>query len=276
MKFIPWSGVALNAGRSIIAFAIFGLFMIITHHKPKFNRWVLIGSLSVFFTNLLFAIANKMTTAANSIVLQYTAPIFLIILSMIFLKRRASKLDLCACGIVFFGIVCFFVDSLGGGNIIGDAIALTSGLAYSIMFLFEDMPDGDSFSAIFWGAAMSSIIGFPAMLNQPPLGTIGLFSLLFLGVFQMGIAFLFLMTGLKWTPPITASLITAIEPILNPVLVAVFYGETMGWMSVVGAAIVISGVLGYNILLEQRKEKAPVREIYEKNNKIDIKGEQSQ
>ena len=92
----------------------------------------------------------------------------------------------------------------------------------------------------------------------------------------MGIAFLFLMTGLKWTPPITASLITAIEPILNPVLVAVFYGETMGWMSVVGAAIVISGVLGYNILLEKRKEKAPVREIYEKNNKIDIKGEQSQ
>ena len=69
-----------------------------------------------------------------------------------------------------------------------------------------------------------------------------------LGVFQVGVAYILLTIGLKTTPAVTASLVSGIEPVLNPILVAVFYGETIGVFAFVGAAIVICGVVGYNVL----------------------------
>lgn len=124
MKLIPWSGMALNGGRSIIALGVFGAYLLITRHKPKLNRWVLLGAAAVCGTNVLFALANKMTTAANAIVLQYTAPIFVILLSFVLLKKKPGRLDLVACAVVFLGVVCFFVESLGGGQLAGDVISL--------------------------------------------------------------------------------------------------------------------------------------------------------
>ena len=76
-----------------------------------------------------------------------------------------------------------------------------------------------------------------------------------LGVFQMGTAFILLTVGLRTTPPVTASLITGIEPVLNPILVAVFYGETMGTLSLIGAAIVVGTVAVYNVRLARRPQQ---------------------
>ncbi len=81
-----------------------------------------------------------------------------------------------------------------------------------------------------------------------------------LGVFQVGLAYILLCMGLKTTPPVTASLVSGIEPVLNPILVAVFYGEKMGRFALVGAAIVIGGVVTYNVLrvrAHEEKEKSP-------------------
>ena len=69
-----------------------------------------------------------------------------------------------------------------------------------------------------------------------------------LGVFQVAVAYILLTNGLRTTPAVTASLVSGIEPVLNPILVAVFYKETMGFFALVGAAIVIVGVVGYNVL----------------------------
>ena len=131
MKLIPWSGMALNGGRSIIALGVFGAYLLLTRHKPKLNRWVLLGAVTVCGTNVLFALANKMTTAANAIVLQYTAPIFVILLSFVLLKKKPGRLDVAACAVVFLGVVCFFVESLGGGQFAGDLISLISGITYA-------------------------------------------------------------------------------------------------------------------------------------------------
>ena len=253
MKFIPWGGLALNSGRSIIALAVYGLFILCTHHKLKFNRWVLLGSIAICGTNTLFAIANKMTTAANSIVLQYTAPIFVIVLSALFLHRKVKRLDLMTCTFVFFGVLCFFIESLSGGNLMGDLIALISGVAYAGVFLHGEMPEGDALSALFFGTIISAVIGIPYMFSQPALNMTGWISMVFLGVFQMGLAFICLTVGLKTTPPVTASLVTAIEPVLNPVLVAIFYGEVMGPLSIIGATIVVGTVITYNVILGKEK-----------------------
>ena len=255
MKLIPWSGMALNGGRSIIALGVLGAYLLITRHKPKLNRWVLLGAAAVCGTNVLFALANKMTTAANAIVLQYTAPIFVILLSFVLLKKKPGRLDLVACAVVFLGVVCFFVESLGGGQLAGDVISLVSGITYAGVFLLNDMPDGDPIASVFWGAVGSVLAGLPFMTDLPPLGTAGVVSMLVLGVFQMGGAFLCLTIGLRTTPPVTASLVSGIEPVLNPVLVALFYGEVMGPLSFLGAVIVVGGVVGYNVLLTKRKGK---------------------
>ena len=78
IKVIPWSGIAINGGRTAIALVVIGAFLAATKHPPRLNRWIFLGAVCVFGTNLLYAVANKLTTAANTIVLQFTAPIFVI------------------------------------------------------------------------------------------------------------------------------------------------------------------------------------------------------
>ena len=107
MKGIPWSGMAVNGGRTAIAVVVMAIYLLLTRQKLHFNRWIFLGALMVSCTNILFAIANKMTTAANAIVLQYTAPIFVIVLTAIFMHKRPGGLDLSACAVVFGGVICW-------------------------------------------------------------------------------------------------------------------------------------------------------------------------
>lgn len=254
MKVIPWSGTAINGGRTAVALVVIGAYLIAVRHPLRFNRWILLGAVSVFATNLLFSIANKMTTAANAIVLQFTVPIFVMLFSMLFFKRRPTRLDMAACIVVFGGIVFFFADSLSMGGMAGNAIALLSGITYAGVFMMNDMPDSDAISSVFWGDVLSAAVGLPFLARETDFSLVPVVSLLILGVFQVAVAYIFLSIGLKTTPAVTASLVSGIEPILNPILVAVFYGEEVGVLALIGAAIVIVGVVGYNVI-KTRMEK---------------------
>ena len=202
----------------------------------------------MFGCNALFSVANKLTTAANTIVLQFTAPIFVILLSVLFFGNRPQRLDVLACVIVFGGIVFFFLDSLSAGGGLGNILALVSGIAYAGVFMLNDMPDSDAISSVFWGDVLSAITGLPFLFLENDFSFVPLTSLLVLGVFQVAVAYILLTIGLKTTPPVTASLVSGIEPVLNPILVAIFYQEKMGSMALVGAGIVIFGVISYNLL----------------------------
>jgi len=127
-------------------------------------------------------------------------------------------------------------------------LALLSGLSYAGVFLLQDMPDSDPISSVFWGDILSVIVGFPFLLQEHVFTPVAVASVIILGAFQVGLAYIFMCIGLKTTPAVTASLISGIEPILNPILVAVFYHETVGGMAVLGAVIVIGSVIGYNVL----------------------------
>ena len=128
IKVIPWNGLSINSGRNLVALVVIGLYLLLSHHRLRFNRWIVLGGVCVCGTNVLFSVANKMTTAANVIVLQFTAPIFVILLAVAFWRKRPQGLDIAACLVVLLGVVCFFVDSLETGNMIGNALALLSGL----------------------------------------------------------------------------------------------------------------------------------------------------
>lgn len=248
IKVIPWGGMAINGGRTAIALVVIGTYLALVRHPLRFNRWILLGALSVFGANALFSVANKMTTAANAIVLQFTAPIFVMLFSAIFFRRKPTKLDLGACVVVFGGIVFFFVDGLSVGGTAGNILALCSGVAYAGVFMMNEMPNSDAICSVFWGDVISAVTGLPFLFRESDFSATPIISLLILGVFQVAVAYILLTIGLKTTPPVTASLVSGIEPVLNPILVAVFYGEKMGALALAGAAIVIGGVVGYNIL----------------------------
>ena len=258
MKVIPWSGMAINGGRTLIALITIGAYLLIVKHPPRFNRWILLGAVAISGTNILFSVANKMTTSANAIVLEFTAPIFLIIISVLIFKKRPAKLDIAACVVVFGGIIFFFADSLVMGKWLGNFFALLSGLTYAVVFLMNDMPDEDAISSVFWGNVISAMVGMPFVFFETDFSFVPMVSLLILGVFQVAIAYILLVIGLKYTPPVTACLVSGIEPVLNPILVALFYKEMMSTYAMVGAAIVIFGVVGYNALkakFDSKKEQ---------------------
>ena len=248
IKVIPWNGIAINGARNMVALVVVGGFLLLNRHALRWNRWVLLGAISVCGTNVLFSLANKMTTAANTIVLQFTAPIFVILLGILFWKRRPSRLDVAACVFVLFGVACFFIDSIEAGNGAGNMVALLAGLAYAGVFLLNDLPDSDPISSVFWGELFSVLIGVPFLLQETVFTPTVIISVVILGAFQVGLAYVLLTIGLKTTPPVTAALVSGIEPVLNPILVAVFYHETIGHMAMIGAVIVVISVLAYNAI----------------------------
>lgn len=247
IKMSPWNGFSINGARCFFAIFVVGAYLAVTHHRLKFNRWVLLGSVCVSGTCILYSLANTLTTAANAIVLQFTAPVFVMILSAIFWKRRPTKLQITSCAVVLIGVMFFFLDGLSTGNLLGNLLALCAGLSYAGVFLLNDLPDADPISSVFFANILSAVVGLPFVFGETDFGAMAWVSVILLGVFQVGLAYVFMCKGLKDTPAVTASLITGIEPILNPTLVALVFHETIGTMALLGAVIVISTVLIYNV-----------------------------
>ena len=116
---------------------------------------------------------------------------------------------------------------------LGILLALLSGVSYAGVFLLNDLPETDPISSVFWGDLLSAVTGLPFLLQETVFTPTAITSLVILGAFQVGLAYVALCIGLKTTPPVTASLISGIEPVLNPILVAVFYGERVGPLALV-------------------------------------------
>ncbi len=257
IKLIPWHGMSINGARNMISVLVVGGYLLLTHHRPKWDRWIALGAVAVCGTNSLFTLANKLTTAANAIVLQFTAPIFVIVLSLLFWRKRPRKLDVIVCAVTLLGVLCFFVESLEGGGMLGNVLALISGLSYAGVFLLNDLPSADPISSVFWGDVCSAVLGAPFLIRETEFTPTAITSVVILGVFQVAVAYILMCEGLKTTPAVTASLISGIEPVLNPILVAVFYHETIGPLSLVGAVIVVGAVVAYNVI--RARETKPVK-----------------
>lgn len=246
IKLVPWSPLAINGARNFIAAIIIGIYLKVTHHKLVINPAVIFGAVCMTAVTSLYCIANKLTTAANTIVLQFTAPVFVIFLMWICFKEKPKRVDIVASIAVFAGILCFFIDGLSSGNMLGNIIAILSGVAYAGVFMMNSFEKSDSLSSIFLGQSLSALTGIWFVFGETDFGVTAVGGILALGIFQLALAYIFMAKGLDEVSAVTASLTTAIEPILNPLLVAVFYHETITPLSFVGAVIVIAAIVGYN------------------------------
>ena len=253
IKLIPWSALAINGARNLIGAAVIGIWLLITRHRIVFSRRVFIGALSLIGVTTLFTISNKLTTAANAIVLQFTAPVFVILMMAAIYRQKPKKPDLITCFLVLLGVVLFFVDGIRAGNLMGNVAALISGVCYAGVFMMNTGENADAISSCFLGQLAAGLALTPLCFSETDFTLPTMAAVAALGVIQVGAAYILFSIGIKNTPPVTASLITGLEPIMNPLLVAAFYGETVSILSVIGSVIVVSTIIAYNIILSREK-----------------------
>lgn len=251
-KLIPWSPLAINGVRNLLGGLLIAAYLLATHHKLRFNFKILIGAICMCGVTTLFIVANKLTTAANAIVLQYSAPIWIIILSALILKKKPKALEIITILVVLVGIVFFFLDGIGAGNTWGNIAAIIAGVFYAGLFLLNSLPGADALSALFIGQLGTGIILSPLVFKETDFSAVPVIAVVALGIFQVGLAYIFFNLATSHTSPVTASIINGVEPILSSVLVAVFWGEMLSPLALVGAVIVIAAILAYNIINARR------------------------
>ena len=253
IKLVPWSALAINGARNLIGAAVIGLYLLITRRRIIFNRRVLIGAMSMIGVTTLFAVANKLTTAANTIVLQFTAPVFVILFMSLFYHQKPGRVDLVTCFLVLLGVVLFFVDGIQAGNLTGNIVAILSGICYAGVFMMNTGKGADAISSCFLGQLTAGLVMTPLCFRETDFSLPVMAAVLALGIVQVGGAYILFSIGIRHTQAVTASLITGMEPIMNPLLVAVFYGEQVSALAVTGAVIVVCSILAYNVWLARKK-----------------------
>lgn len=249
IKLIPWNSLVIAGLRSLIAAIVVAVYMRTTKKQIKINRSSVIGGIFIAGTFLAFVSANKLTTAANAIVLQFTSPVFILIISALVFHQRFRKSDLVAVVVTLFGISLFFFDKLGAGNLLGNCLGILAGLFMAGMYVVTGRTDEDSrMSGILLGHIFTALIGVPMIFFFPtPVTSSAVLSILALGIVQLGIPYIFYGLAVKSCPPLACSLIGAIEPLLNPVWVFLFSGEAPGVYALFGGTIVIFAVTGWCI-----------------------------
>ena len=261
IKLIPWNSFAIASLRSLVAGLVVLAYMRIKGMRLVITRRTVLSALFMAALFLSFVTANKLTTAANAIALQYTAPLFLMLFSALLLHERLRAADVATVVITFGGVVLFFLDQLGPGKVAGNCVAILSGVFFGLMYLFlGQMRDPDArMSYVFLGQMFTFVCGAPALFLDPPVFTgHAVVCLLVLGVFQLGIPYVLVAVSAEHCPPIAQSLLSALEPLLNPVWVLLFAGEKPGPMALMGGAVVIAAVTLWTVYGHLHPDRAEV------------------
>jgi len=253
IKLVPWEAMSISAGRAMIAAVMLLIYMRLRRHKIVLNKAVIIGGCAIGFSSILYVVSNKLTTAANAILIQYTAPVFIIFYIWFLFREKPTKLDIAATLIISLGEICFFIDSLSVGGMLGNVLALIGGAIYAVVFMMKRFDGADTLSSVLIGCLICSVAGFPWLISETEFTPVTIGGILAIGIVQYGLGYICMAEGLMGTPPLTASLISMVEPIINPILAALVLGELLTPMALVGASIVIVSVILYNILQDRMK-----------------------
>ena len=243
IKSVDWPPLAIAGGRGLIA----ALFLLACCGRRLRFTWspVQIGAAIAYAgCTVLFAAANKYTTAANAILLQYTAPIYVALLGAWFLKERPTRADWITIVAALVGISLFLYDGLQLEGMTGILLALGSGVAFAVMIvLLSRQRDTSPLESIILGNLFGFLIGLPAIFSAGSLpDSTGIIALLLLGVVQLGVAYLLYSRALRHVTALEAVLIPVIEPILNPIWVMLWLGERPSGIALVGGVIVLIAV----------------------------------
>ena len=252
IKFIPWSAMSIIGLRATLAILVFAVFR--RNFKVKLTKGNIISAICLSGTTITFVFANQLTTAAAAILLQFTSPAFILLYQFIFYRRKPKFSELLAVIFTLGGMLLFFGDDLGDGYLLGNLIAIGSGLFFAGVFVCNKRPDADPEQSIMLGFYINTIMFIPFVffdrrISADPLAW-GFIVLL--GIVQVGLAYALFSIGIKRTPALLACLITALEPVLNPLWVALATPERPGRFALAGGAVIVITIVIYNVWVERR------------------------
>jgi drug/metabolite transporter (DMT)-like permease len=236
-----WPGLAVAGGRGAIA----AVFLVLTNRRLRFHfsRDQIVGAIGYAACTVTFCTATTMTTAANAILLQYTAPVWVALGGAWLLGEKARRADWITIVVALGGMALFFADSLESGHVAGDSLAVLSGVCFAGMTIaLRKQKDGSPVESIILGNVLAFLVGLPWIVRAPLLPAAGWVSLVILGVVQLGISYWLYARAIKHVTALEAVLIPVIEPILNPIWVLLALHEKPNPLAIAGGAVVLSAV----------------------------------
>ena len=248
IKVITVSPIAILGARSLIVAILISVWtrgsLFSRLGRVKWSVSLVGGAIALALTQLLFITATRQTTAANAVFIQFTAPVYVALFGVWFLKEPATRIDWVTMGVIFAGLFLFFADELTLQGFWGNILAVMSGITFAWFLLFlRKQQSGSTVEIILLGNIIGAVIGLPALWGggaSPTLADWG--GLLFLGIFQNGIPFILLSITIRHLKAIEAVLIQTIEPIVNPIWVFLIIGEAPTPLALVGGGIVLAAV----------------------------------
>lgn len=267
IKWTDWSAFELSFGRSLLAALTVAYFT--RREGFRLNGLTVLTSLLYAALLLLFVLATKLTTAANAIFLQYTAPIYVLLLEPIFYKEKFRRADLFTVAVCVVGMSLFFVGKLEPRDVEGNLAALASGVCFAFYMLLLRHPESQKVnraSSVIYGNLLLTVVALVVIILTP--GSMQRLlnpsvrdaaSVIYLGVVQIGIAYTLFTLGMaRGVRSLDAGIVGYIEPVLNPVWVFLFLGERPSRWAIAGGAIIISAVAAHTILGARKRRVVPV------------------
>lgn len=242
IKWVQWPPLAVASGRGIIA-ALFLAAVCGQRLRFTWSPVQLGGALAYALTTVSFVTATKLTTAANAILIQYTAPVWVALFGAWLLHEHPKRSDWAVMALVFVGMAIFLYDGLKFSGLLGNAVAIFSGMAFAALVLtMRKQKDGSPIESIILGNVLAFLIGLPWLLQAPAMPADSWVALGALGILQLGVSYLLYAKAVKHVTALEAVLIPVIEPVLNPLWVMLVLGEKPSGLALVGGAIVIGAV----------------------------------
>jgi len=253
IKLVTVNALALTGGRSAVAAFVTLAFL----RRPHFT-WSSAqvgGAVAYVFTQVLFVYATQQTTAANAIFLQYTAPLWVALFSIWFLKERPIAADWWAMGAILAGMGLFFAEDLTSAGMMGNVSAILSGVSLAWLVLFmRKQKDGSPLETILLGNVLAALVGLPFLWGES-LTPADVGGLLFLGVFQIGLSMVLFSAAIKHLTAIESILIQTLEPVLNPIWVFLIIAESPTVPALLGGGVVILTVTARSIITARSKRR---------------------
>ena len=254
------SAFELSFGRSLLAAITIAIFT--RREGFGINRISAVTSILYAALLLLFVLATKLTTAANAIFLQYTAPVYVLILEPIFYKEKFRSSDLITVAACVTGMSLFFVGKLRPEDVSGNLLALGSGVCFALFFLLlrhSKARNVNRASSAIYGNLIVVLICTPAFFRvmERGIGSGDLIRIAYLGIVQIGFAYLlFTLAMARGVRSLDAGIIVYIEPVLNPIWVFLVIGERPSSWAILGGGIIITSVVAHMLLSAKSRMKA--------------------
>ena len=264
LKNIEWNGIAIAGIRSLIAGSFMllvtrqGLHFSIRDEKGRLDKdsTIVYWLAAIFYalTMIMFVAANKLTTSANAILLQYTCPVYIILLAPFLTGEKNRPSDYVTIVGVMLGIILFFADGLESGNQFGNILAALSGLSYGLATIFMRRCRGYSGGAMTLSHMITAVVCLPFVVQSGMPDLKSIFFLLLVGIVTIGIPSILYTIGIKNVRTLTVSFITMLEPVLNPVWVIIFVGEVPSTKTILGGLLILGFIMIRSFIQNRKKE----------------------